>query len=81
MNDNPLMKCGHKATTFIHDKIPYCVICDCKEVSEDKPKLEGRMAVCCDCGRTVPSDENLPFFKNKPHSEHDSYYCGCYGWD
>lgn len=81
MKNNPLMKCGHKASTFIHNKVPYCVICDCQEIAEEKPNIKGRMAVCWDCGRTVPSNENLPFFKYKPNSESDSYYCGCCGWD
>ena len=81
MNDNPFMKCGHKATEYIHNKIPYCAICDCQEVAEDKPNLKGRMAVCSYCGRTVSSDDNLPFFKHKPDSKQDSYYCGCFGWD
>ena len=84
--DKVLMKCGHTANSekIIGDKkIPYCVICDCDEIEDTKPLLEGRFAVCRDCGRVVASDWNLPFFHYLPDSEEkeDRYYCGCKGWD
>jgi len=29
----------------------------------------------------VESSLKLPFFKHKPDSDYDEYYCGCWGWD
>jgi len=34
----------------------------------------------CQCGEQ-PSDSNLAFFKYKPDSPQDTFYCGCHGWD
>ena len=34
----------------------------------------------CNCGEQ-PSDFNLAFFKYKPKSIQDEFYCGCFGWD
>lgn len=39
------------------------------------------------CGRgkpcmcTEPSSRKLAFFQHQPDKEHDSYYCGCWGWE
>lgn len=85
MEERPIMKCGHTANSYILKgalRIPICVICDCIEQAP-KPLLEGRFAVCRECGRVVESDWNLPFFHYQKDNEQneDSYYCGCYGWD
>lgn len=34
----------------------------------------------CNCG-TEPSRTGLAFFKHKPDSPQDEFYCGCFGWD
>lgn len=81
MCEKVLMKCGHTANGTTMDGKPYCVICNCKEVREDKPSLEGRKAKCGWCERMVDSNYNLPFFEYKPNEEYDEYYCGCNGWD
>jgi len=33
------------------------------------------------CMCEVESSLKLPFFKHKPDSDYDEYYCGCWGWD
>ena len=85
-----MMKCGHIANSYkiVKDKkIPGCVICNCFEVTESKPSLEGRKARCRECGKLADSNWNLPFFryggKNKTDglAWTDTYYCGCHGWD
>ena len=43
--------------------------------------LTGRIAKCDMCSNTQKSSENLAFFKYKPNSNTDSYYCGCWGWN
>ena len=86
MRDNMfLMKCGHVNNAHDSKGNPACIICGCFDVDTklEKPTdgLEGRQAKCPDCGRTTESRWDLPFFKRNPHSEFDSYYCGCYGWN
>lgn len=82
-----LMKCGHTAQAMITndkgEKRPYCVICDCDMPANNKPNLTGRVAHCTvpGCKNAKPSKDNLPFFAYKPDEAHDSYYCGCEGWD
>ncbi len=76
-----LMKCGHIANGTTMDGKPYCVICNCYDVSNEKPNLENRKAKCKMCGKEVESDYSLPFFESKPDKDYDSYYCGCGGWD
>ncbi len=79
-----LMKCGHAANARDEKGNPCCVICfgmpGWNEVDSNPPNLEGRLARC-GCGRTVPSNLNLPFFEHRPDKATDSYYCGCKGWD
>ena len=82
--EGPMMKCGHIANSYKvkgDKKIPGCVICNCFEVAESKPSLEGRTACCVECHKTVPSSWNLLFFCFREGLEFDSYYCGCHGWD
>lgn len=87
--NKPLMKCGHtaNATTVVDGvEIPCCAICagivdGAYEIDDNAPSLEGRTAKCSYCDREVPSDYNLPFFEHKPNCKHDSYYCGCMGWN
>ena len=57
-----LMKCGHVAMAQDIKGNPYCIICDCKEVAEELPSLEGRMATCSYCGHERKSSYDLPFF-------------------
>lgn len=82
----PLMKCGHVAQGEDGDGNPVCIICigikeGAREVDPHPPELKGRMAECTDCGKTVESSYDLPFFAHYPDREKDSYYCGCWGWD
>ncbi len=80
---NQLMKCGCVA----HGKNaqtmqPWCVTHDCEEPAEALPSLEGRSATCCYGHHAkVPSKWDLAFFRYRPESTEDEYYCGCYGWD
>lgn len=98
----PMMKCGHAANAVLTSRggkqfdppLPACVICDCYEVDEEAPSLEGREARCTSCGGAhKPSSPDLPFFEYLgPGSKHwsikktgpkafDGYYCGCRGWN
>jgi hypothetical protein len=53
------MKCGHAANSMgkpahhTGEAIPACVICDCFEVAEKQPSLEGRRARCTYYGKTI----------------------------
>lgn len=76
-----LMKCGHVAMAQDIKGNPYCIICDCKEVAEELPSLEGRMATCSYCGHERKSSYDLPFFEYRNDKKTDEYYCGCKGWD
>jgi len=84
-----LMKCGHTANAhkILDDgtSIPSCVICNCDEIQEERPSLEGRYAVCSGCKKTpantTKSRYDLPFFEYRPNEKFDNYYCGCWGWD
>lgn len=84
MDQTPMMKCGHAANATSDGK-PCCVICapDPKafEIDEHASQnaLIGRKAMCTYCGKTVPSNTNLPFF-SRGKGEFDRYYCGCRGW-
>ena len=81
MKDPKLMTCGHAANATCEGK-PACVICNCTEVSKEKPSLKGRNAKCGYCQKTVDSNWNLPFFElSKNHNRNDRYYCGCRGWN
>lgn len=87
MSTPALMKCGHTANGIVGGDTPCCVICygivgdDAITPVEDPPNLFGREAKCSSCGRTVPSDFSLAFFRHQPEAEFDSYYSGCRGWD
>jgi hypothetical protein len=92
MSEKTMMKCGHSANGTLMAKggvkleqpAPCCVICDCHELAEEAPSLEGRIAKCCykmSCKNTAPSTDNLAFFQHHPDEEFDEYYCGCEGWD
>ena len=75
-----IMKCGHTANATCEGK-PCCVICNCFEIEDNKPNLEGRMAKCTECGHVTQSRYDLPFFLYREDKDTDEYYCGCYGWD
>ena len=84
-----MMKCGHAANAsrmVDGEPQPVCVICfginpEAATVAEEPPSLEGRMSRCLDCGRTTPSNSNLPFFRHQPEEAEDTHYDGCRGWD
>ena len=79
-----LMRCGHTNNAVTDLKAPVCVICGCIEVvraCEGTEGLEGRKAVCLDCGKKTVSEWSLAFFRHCPDTEHDTWYCGCRGWD
>lgn len=82
----PKMKCGHMANGSDRNGNPVCVICaginaGYNVVDNDTPDLSGRMSMCMECGRTVPSKDTLPFFKYQPDKRYDSHYDGCHGWN
>lgn len=77
-----MMKCGHSANATSNGK-PVCVIClgindGAREVMET-PNLNGRIAVCSDCRKEVPSSVSLAFFEIGNLT--DWFYCGCRGWN
>ena len=76
-----LMKCGHTSMFMDAEGKPCCAICDCYEIEENQPSLEGRIAKCSYCKNERPSSYLLPFFKYRPDKDCDEYYCGCFGWD
>lgn len=77
-----ILKCGCRITTKTSDEKPYCLIHDCDEtITIDENILVKRQAKCAWCGRKVESNTKLPFFKHKPESDCDEYYCGCGGWN
>jgi hypothetical protein len=82
-----MLACGHAANAKDEHGNPVCVICygivAGADVVVEGPDLTGRMAKC-DCGRTVPSSTNLPFFQYGSwggKQPHDRFYCGCRGWN
>lgn len=89
-NGKYLMACGHVSNATTSDGKPCCAICAgvdkgydviVKKIEKGTEGLEGRKAVCPDCGSTVDSNWFLPFFEYCPDKDHDCYYDGCYGWD
>jgi len=64
MNNTVILSCGCVASSFIIKKdgemAPTCV----HGVTEQKDSLnlDGRYALCSDCGKKEPSSVNLPFF-------------------
>lgn len=83
-DEPPLMGCGHAANATVQGQ-PCCVICigivaGATEPVE-KPDLTGRVARCSSCQNTADSKWTLAFFRHEPQREHDSFYCGCRGWD
>ena len=76
-----LMACGC-AAQGTRNGVTACVVHGITEVAKEVPNLEGRMAYCTyGKHKGVPSRLDLAFFIHKPTKEHDSYYCGCLGWD
>lgn len=81
------MKCGHTANAVRSDGKPACVICagivpGWDEVETQPPSLEGRKARCAYGQHAeVESSFSLAFFEYTPNKTHDTYYCGCHGWD
>lgn len=86
---SPMMKCGHAANAVRSGtNDPVCVICmgidpGADRVDNSPSDFAGRMASCSYCRRERSSSEfeRLAFFKYRPDSKTDSYYCGCRGWD
>lgn len=66
---NPMMKCGHAANAVNKEGLPCCAICagltpNADIVDENfGDRLEGRMAICPHCKKTVPSSLSLAFFE------------------
>jgi hypothetical protein len=89
--ERKLMKCGDTASGIYRDKDGVeklvCVSCagivdGAYEVAEEVPSLEGRIATCSyGCGSSTESKVSLPFFRSRPDSATDDFYCGCFGWD
>jgi hypothetical protein len=78
-----LLKCGHVSNSTCNGE-PYCVICGTGEIVKevgDTEGLEGRQAMCRDCGSLTPSKWTLPFFQHRPNEEYDGCYDGCWGWN
>lgn len=79
-----LMKCGHVSNAVTGGGKPACAVCGCVDVARGcagTEGLEGRKARCFDCGRETDSRWSLDFFRHCPDREHDTWYCGCRGWD
>lgn len=76
-----MMKCGHVAISIDSNGNPCCPMCDCYEIENKEPILQGRKARCIYCGKIVDSSNSLPFFQYKENQKYDSFYCGCEGWD
>lgn len=87
-----MMQCGHAANATDQNGKPCCVIC--AGIQEPQahaiaPPMDfrGRKAQCSYCHREAESSADLAFFeigywKDGNHLyHHDSYYCGCRGWD
>lgn len=84
---NPMMKCGHRSNATDASGNPVCVICIGIEpgactIDDNPPDLSNRTAKCCYCSHTAPSTTpHLAFFEHQPQQAHDSFYCGCKGWE
>lgn len=87
-----MMKCGHAANaTDRKTGKPVCVICvgispGATEIDDSPPDLLERRARCSyygfgRCESEGPSSPELAFFEHKPEKDHDSFYCGCRGWN
>lgn len=81
----PMMKCGHAANATDANGRPCCAIhaglTEDAYIVVEGPSLEGRLAKCGICKKSVPSNTNLAFFEHCPDKEFDRFYCGCRGWD
>lgn len=49
-------------------------------VCYDDDETKERRATCEYCRRDSASNTELPFYKERPAKESDSYYCGCRGF-
>lgn len=80
-----LMECGHvgKVTFMGRPACPMCLGVDNQALipCESLPSLTGRKALCRYCDRETDSSLDLPHFEHRPNHGHDTYYCGCKGWD
>jgi hypothetical protein len=81
----PIMKCGHAANslgkrTGETESCPACVICDCFELADPQPVLDGRRARCNYYGHAIGRRGDCDYPKNvRPkdnicHCEADSAY-------
>lgn len=77
---SPLMKCGHTAMAIDGKGNLCCVICDCYEIENNLPNLEGRLAKCDCCGNTRKSSLGLAFFEYRgigsKFAENKCHICG-----
>ena len=79
-----LMTCGHSANATVReldDEHPCCTICDCHLIALTQVDIMNRKAKCIYCNTIVDSKIGLAFYRHKPTSQYDEYYCGCHGWD
>ena len=51
-----------------------------RRYANDECNYGCRNNAVCGCG-SQPSSFGLAFFKYKPESSQDEFYCGCFGWD
>lgn len=85
-NSVPIMECGHSVVAHDGKGNASCIICigihpGAGVIAKEQPDLQGREATCGYCRKVTRSRSELPFFRHKPDSQYDEYYCGCKGWD
>lgn len=80
--ESRVLKCGHAPNAVRGKDTPCCSVCGCVEFDEKIPNLTGRKSRCCYGNHDEqPSNVNLAFFRHTPERDHDTHYCGCFGWD
>lgn len=80
-------KMSSEALPDLAGRTARCITLNC-ERSAAEAKMRHRSTGKIDFGvipagksRTeAPSSPDLPFFRHRPDSQYDEYYCGCGGW-
>jgi hypothetical protein len=62
-------------------RIAKCAYRECRVNLLRRRGSSGYGAIGGDGRSFAPSSPNLPFFEHKPDQPHDTFYCGCLGWD
>lgn len=81
MEDAPLMRCGHVASTKTDDGKWVCTICagDHRATEEIPvewmPDLDNREAMCLRCGTLVPSSLDLRMYRYRKFDDNDTFIC------